>query len=151
MFRNRKRNTRRTRKRIDILEPEAWEFCCCYKLLETMWSLNLWLSEGNQGGVNSQTETDTRTLLYIKQRTKQDLLCRTGNSPQCSVVTQTGKESERVARGISWQSSGQESVFSLPKASVRSLVGGLIVYMTAYCGQKNKKRNGKKNVLRLKN
>ena len=48
-----------------------------------------------QGGVNWEIGTDICTLLYIRWMTNRNLLCGTGNSTQCCVVTYMGKESKK--------------------------------------------------------
>ena len=45
--------------------------------------------------MDSEVGFNTYTLLYTKQTTNEDLLHSTGNSTQCSVITYTGKESEK--------------------------------------------------------
>ena len=51
-------------------------------------------------GINWEIGIDIYTLLYIKQITNKDLLCRTGNSTQYSVMTYMGKESKKEWRYI---------------------------------------------------
>ena len=47
------------------------------------------------GGMNWEIGIDIYTLVYMKQVTNENLLCNTGNSTQCSVVTQMGRESKK--------------------------------------------------------
>ena len=47
------------------------------------------------GGMNCEIGIDIYTLVYMKQVTNENLLCNTGNSTQCSVVTQMGRESKK--------------------------------------------------------
>ena len=57
---------------------------------------NLWLPGGKGSGrINWEIEMDIYTLLRIKQITNKDLLYRTGNSTQYSVMTCMGKESKK--------------------------------------------------------
>ena len=52
------------------------------------------LPEGKwQGGINSEVEVNTYTLLYIKQITSKDLLYSTKKYTQYFVITYKGKES----------------------------------------------------------
>ena len=52
--------------------------------------------EGRRGGgTNWEIGIDIYTLLCIKQITNKNLLYSTGNSTQYSVITYTGKESEK--------------------------------------------------------
>ena len=43
---------------------------------------------------------DTNTLLHTGQTTNKDLLCRTGSSAQCSVITHRRKESKKELTNI---------------------------------------------------
>ena len=58
---------------------------------------NLWLPKGKGwgGGVNQEVGINIYTLLYTKQITNKDVLYRTENSTQYSVITYMGKESEK--------------------------------------------------------
>ena len=47
------------------------------------------------GGINWEFGINVYTLLYIKYIINKDLLYRTGNSTQYSVITYMGKESEK--------------------------------------------------------
>ena len=48
------------------------------------------------GGINQEFGMNIFTLLYIKQITKKDLLYRTGNYIQYSVITFKEKEAEKI-------------------------------------------------------
>ena len=47
------------------------------------------------GGINWEIRIDTYTLLFIKQKSNENLLYSTGNSTQYSVMTYMGKESKK--------------------------------------------------------
>ena len=48
---------------------------------------NIWIPRVKGGGMNWEIRIDIYTLLCIKQMTNENLLCSTGNSTWCSVVT----------------------------------------------------------------
>ena len=46
-------------------------------------------------GINQDLGINIQKLLYVRQITKEDLLCSTRNSTQYSVITYMGKESRK--------------------------------------------------------
>ena len=77
---------RRVFKPLCFLRPSC--LCAlpmvCFKLHGSYWSINAPL----------KTEINIYTPLYIKQMISRDLLYSTGNTPQYSMITYMGKESE---------------------------------------------------------
>ena len=56
---------------------------------------NIWAAKGERrGGMNWETGHDTFTLPCTKQRMNEDLLCSTGKSTRCPVVTYAGRKSK---------------------------------------------------------
>ena len=72
--------------------------------------------KGGVGGMKRETGVDTYTLwiLRIKQITNENLLYRTGNSIQRSLVTQMGRKFKREGTGVYWVSLVAQTVKNPP-------------------------------------
>ena len=53
------------------------------------------LTGGKERGINWEIGINIYTILYVKQIINKDLVYRTGNSAQCSVVNSMRKESRK--------------------------------------------------------
>ena len=71
-----------------ILKNDTNEFIYKTETDSQSQRMNLWLPRGKGLGRDSQGVWDEMySLVYLKQITNKDLLCKTGNSAQYSVIT----------------------------------------------------------------
>ena len=80
---------------VESLKNDKNELICQAEKDSQTSKTNVRLSKGKRGGINQEFAINIYTLLYIKQIINRDLPYSTGNFTQCSVITYTGKESEK--------------------------------------------------------
>ena len=71
-------------------------------------------------GIVREFGTDIDTLLYLTWRASKDLLSRTGNSAQSSVITLWGKDGEGIVRAFGRDMDSQSAVIGLSGSSHRN-------------------------------